>query len=153
MVLVPPYRAAAARKNGRKNGEGTRFSTVVPITELPSSRRTKQAICWSWTAASGGAMDAQHLGDLEGLQSAVASTKMGLQRPAADLLVSRRTGRDAGCRLVVQIAARKQVALVGCAAGTKYQVRARAIGPTSRSPLVVSSQFAVSTRETANGAL
>ena len=84
-------------------------------------------------------MDAQHLGDLEGLQSAFASTKMGLQRPAADLVVSRSTGSDARCRLVVEIAAGKQAPLVGCAAGTKCQVRARATGPTSRSPLVVGS--------------
>ena len=145
--------AAAARKNGRKKWEATDLQTVVPITEVASSRRTKQAICWSWTAASGGVMDAQHLGDLEGLQSAFASTKMGLQRPAADLVVSRSTGSDARCRLVVHIAAGKQVALVSCAAGTKSQVGARATGPIRPHSLVVSSYFAGSLVERANAAL
>ena len=152
-VLVPSYWAGSARKNGRKKWEATDLQTVVPITEVASSRRTKQAICWSWTAASGGVMDAQHLGDLEGLQSAFASTKMGLQRPAADLVVSRSTGSDARCRLVVHIAAGKQVALVGCAAGTKSQVRARATGPIRPHSLVVSSYFAGSLVERANAAL
>ena len=146
-------RGAGGPAQRKKKRRGYRFSTVVLITQLASSRRTKQAICWSWTAASGGVMDAQHLGDLEGLQSAFASTKMGLQRPAADLVVSRSTGSDARCRLVVQIAAGKQVALVGCAAGTKSQVRARATGPIRPHSLVVSSYFAGSLVERANAAL
>ena len=145
--------ARLAPPDGRKKWKGAHLETAVLITQLASSRRTKQAICWSWTAASGGVMDAQHLGDLEGLQSAFASTKMGLQRPAADLVVSRSTGSDARCRLVVHIAAGKQVALVGCAAGTKSQVRARATGPIRPHSLVVSSYFAGSLVERANAAL
>ena len=95
----------------------------------------------------------QHLGDLEGVQSVFASSNMGVYEPssASRHLVS--AARPARCRLVVHIAAGKQVALVGCAAGTKSQVRARATGPIRPHSLVVSSYFAGSLVERANAAL
>ena len=82
--------------------------------------RPDPSIRWSRTAASGGGIDSQHPKDLEGLQSAFASTKTGLQRPAADLLVSRRTGRDARCRLVVRDATYKHVGLACRAQGANH---------------------------------
>ena len=92
----------------------------------------------------------QHLGDLEGVQSAVASSNMGVYEPssASRHLVS--AARPARCRLVVQIAAGKQVALACRAVCTKFRVAERAEATTSRRKLVVGSVHAVSPREPAN---
>ena len=114
-------RRGAARPAQRMKKMGGYRSTCRDTAHLIRQiGRPDPSIRWSSGPPPAVGIDFQHPKDLEGLQSAFASTKTGLQRPAADLLVSRRTGRDARCRLVVRDATYKHVGLACRAQGANH---------------------------------